>query len=66
MDQGTAVDRERDPGDEIGLVGGKKQGRIRHVPGRSHLMAERNPRIAPGRVLGGTGRLDALHRRLLG
>src|SRR5215470_11455305 len=43
VDEGPAVEREGDAGDEIGLVGGEEQRGIRDVPGGAHAGAERHP-----------------------
>ena len=52
VDQGAAIDRERDPGNEIRLIGCEKERCVGHVPSRTHLMAQRHSRIAGGRHLG--------------
>src|SRR5215510_12793584 len=42
----AAVDGEQHSGDEACLIGRKKEGRVRDVPGGAHLAAERDLAVA--------------------
>ena len=51
MDEGAAIDRQRNAGNEIRLIGRQKQRGVCDVPRRAHLVAQRDPSIAGGRNL---------------
>ena len=51
VDKRAAIDRQRDAGNEICLVGCQKQRSVRDVPRGPHLVTQRDPRIAFGRDL---------------
>src|SRR5690606_22107426 len=45
-DGAAAVDRQRDPRDESGLVAVQEQRGVRHVPAAAHLASERDLAVA--------------------
>src|SRR5262245_49480133 len=52
MDEGAAVDWQRNAGNEIRLVRSEEKGGVRDVPSCTHLAAQRHARIPGGRDLG--------------
>src|SRR5687767_6860299 len=52
LDEGAAIHRERNPGNEIGFVRGQEQRGVGDVPGGAHLAAQRHLGVALGGDLG--------------
>jgi Enoyl-(Acyl carrier protein) reductase len=51
VDEGAAINRQGNAGNEIRLIGRQKQRGVCDVPRRAHLVAQRDPSIAGGRNL---------------